>query len=130
MVRCPRDDCREAAAVVLVERTALSGVAGLRIPREDAGYLCNRAVVPRRMLYHVVRQKSNATAINVAVDPNGGNCRLLLPLHQNLHLAEAHDNNILRQHLPTVHIVLLTGAPLVPRSVPMISTTTPEGCVG
>ena len=112
MGQWPRDDRREAAAVVLVERTALSGVAGLRISREDAGYLRHCTVVPRRMRYHVARQKSDAAAINAIVDPHGGDRRLLPPLHQNLYLAEAHDN-VLRQHLPTVHLVLLTGAPLV-----------------
>ncbi len=49
MVQWPRDDRRKAAAMVLVERTALIGVAGLRISREDAGYLRHCAVVPRRM---------------------------------------------------------------------------------
>mgnify|MGYP006977870331 CR=1 FL=1 len=98
--------------MVLVECMVLSSVAGLRISREDTGDLRHRTVIPRRMLHHVARQKTNTAAINAIIDPDGSDRRLLLPLHQYLHLAEVHDN-ILRQHLPTVHLVLLTGAPPV-----------------
>ncbi len=98
--------------MVLVELTVLSGVAGLRIAGEDAGDLGHRTVVLCSMLHHVVRQKTNAAVVNAVIDPDGSDCRLLLSLHQYLHLVEAHDD-IFRQHLPTVDVVLLTGVSLV-----------------
>jgi hypothetical protein len=98
--------------MVLDELMALSGVAGLRIAGEDTGDLRHRTVVPRRMLHHVARQKTYTAAINAVIDPDGSDRRLLLPLHQYLHLAEAHDN-VLRHHFPAVDGVLLTGASLV-----------------
>ena len=112
MGQWPRDDRREAAAVVLVERAALSSVEFLPVSREHTGDLRQRTVIPRRMLHHVARQKTNTAAINAVIDPYGSDRRLLLPLHQYLHLAEAHDN-VLRQHFPAVDGVLLTGASLV-----------------
>ena len=66
-------------------------------------------VIPRRMLHHVARQKTYTAAINAIIDPYGSDRRLLLPIHQYLHLAEAHDN-VLRHHFPAVDGVLLTGA--------------------
>ena len=112
MGQWPRDDRREAAAVVLVERAALSSVKFLPVSREHTGDLRQRTVIPRRMLHHVARQKTNTAAINAVIDPDGSDRRLLLPLHQYLHLAEVHDN-VLRQHFPAVDVVLLTGASLV-----------------
>ncbi len=97
--------------MVLVEHTVLGRVAGFCVTREDVSALRHHAAVPRRMLHHVARQKTDATAINAVVDPDGTDRRLLLPLHQNLHLTEAH-NDIIHHHLPAVE-VLLTGAPLV-----------------
>jgi hypothetical protein len=72
----------------------LSGVAGDRVAREDAGALCHRTIVPGHVLHHLVRQKNNVTAINANIYPDGCNCRrLLFPLHQNLHLTWRVDNS-------------------------------------
>ena len=124
MGQWPRDDRREAAAVVPVERTALSGVAGLRISREDAGYLRHCTVVPRRMRYHVARQKSDAAAINAVRHPVDGQCHLLLHLtfpgdevrHKDLLLANM-DDEVLLQDIAAAH-VLLTVPPAIDTSSP------------
>ena len=111
MVQWPCNDGRKTVTTVLVERVALGGVTCIRVAREDAGALRHRAIIPCHVLCHVARQKTNTTAIDAVIDPDGSNHRLLLPLHQNLHHPETH-NNILHHHLPTVE-VLITGAPLV-----------------
>ena len=103
MVQQPHNDGRETAPAVLVERTVLGGVAGFRIAQEVASALHHRAVVPCHVLHKMPRQKTNATAIDVIVDPDGSDCRLLPPLHQKLHLPEAH-NNILCNHLSAVEV--------------------------
>ncbi len=110
MERWPRNYRHKAAAVVFVEPAALGGVADVRVAREDTGALRHHAVVPCRVLHHVRRQKTNATAIDAIIYTDGCECRFLLPLHQNLHLTEAH-NDILCHHLSAVE-ALLCGFPI------------------
>jgi len=116
-MRWPCDYRRKAEAVAPVERAALSGIAYVRIAQEDTNALRQRAAVPCHVLHHVPWQKTNATAIDAIVYPDGCNRHLLLPLHQSLHLPKAH-NDILRHHLPAVE-VLLTGAPLIAKLRPI-----------
>ncbi len=71
MIRWPRNDRHEAAAVVLVELSALGGVTDPHIAREDVGDLCHCAIVPHSVLYHVAREEANTAAINAVIDPHG-----------------------------------------------------------
>jgi len=112
VMRWPRDYRRKAAAVVPVERAALGGIRYVCIGRKNTNALRQRAIVPRRVLYHVPRQKTNTTAIDPIVHPHGSDRRLLPPLNNNLHLPKAHHDIVLHHH-PAVKRVLLTGAPLV-----------------
>ena len=111
-MRWPRDYRRKAAAVVPVERAALGGIRYVCIGRKNTNALRQRAIVPRRVLYHVPRQKTNTTAIDPIVHPHGSDRRLLPPLNNNLHLPKAHHDIVLHHH-PAVKRVLLTGAPLI-----------------
>ena len=49
VMRWPRDYRRKAAAVVPVERAALSGIAYVRIAQEDTNALRQRAAVLREL---------------------------------------------------------------------------------
>jgi hypothetical protein len=60
---------------------------------------------------HVPLQKSNAAAVDAIGYPNRCDCRLLLPIHINLHFPQAHYH-ILPQDLAATSM-MLTGATAV-----------------